>query len=759
MRKKSPLGRVTVSLDSWGYHTAGGFSKEAVASRHQQDTDTVLPGCTAAMPAFPSPRPSLAIPRRGHVLTTVAEEYGRPVLDAVAILTHALKSRASAGAYQSYISRRVPEPGAWVVRSDAEMMAWTLVSAWLTGFTTRTITGASGLRDAARWFFGGALESSLATLIPERSLIRADAALAACGDPAGYLELLPYVLDPHGPGSRLSIRRNARTRAARDKKRAEGVYYTPSDVAAYMVRECLEGIDGNDGPPAFFDPACGTAVFLRAALASLKEVWPDHSAQSLAQTRLYGTDIDPWALDAAAFVLLADCLIDSVDSHIAPLPFWHRLRLNFACIDALRLDPPRRDRALSSVSDESSVFDSLAAGRLPTPDESALFNDRVPLSQLFTFLPDAPLIVIGNPPYTVLGDRDDYATLSALFAILGGKAGPTSEVYPLFVEQMVRLVPDAPASGALVLPLSLACNIGGQFARTRALVEKTAGTWRFAFFDREPHALFGEDIKTRNTILLWHRDKEDGQSAIKSGPLRKWRGDSRAEMFTTIRFTPVTSAIRSGIPKIDGAFQAHAVEVLAKRWDRFEHASAIICRMPLAQALKSNQHTVFAGATAYNFLNVFLKPPSGLLETVPALSEHPLHAMDFPTEEAATAAFALLSSHLVYWWWHVTGDGFHVTRRFLAGLPFGVDALSDPSRAALAACGKKLWSLINTAPIISVNRGRTSLAFSPNGSNDVRREIDQILVGLAGLESAFVEELQRFTAHTIKAALRTVNNT
>jgi len=28
------------------------------------------------------------------------------------------------------------------------------------------------------------------------------------------------------------------------------------------------------------------------------------------------------------------------------------------------------------------------------------------------------------------------------------------------------------------------------------------GTWRCAFFDREPHALFGEDVETRNAILF-----------------------------------------------------------------------------------------------------------------------------------------------------------------------------------------------------------------------------------------------------------------
>jgi hypothetical protein len=229
-------------------------------------------------------------------------------------------------------------------------------------------------------------------------------------------------------------------------------------------------------------------------------------------------------------------------------------------------------------------------------------------------------------------------------------------------------------------------------------------------------------------------------------------------MFSGIRFTPVACDIKTGIPKIDGDCQARAFSALAARWDRFENTCAGMRRTSLTRVLKSGGHEVFVGPTAYNFLNAYLRPPPGLLACAPALSEHPLYGIGFASEEDALAGFAVLSSHLAYWWWHVTGDGFHVSGRFISDLPFGPDALSGETRTTLSALGSKLWSLIRTNPIISVNRGRTSLAFSPNGYDELRGQIDKTLAGLAGLEPGFVAELQQFTAHTIKAEQRTATN-
>jgi hypothetical protein len=100
------------------------------------------------------------------------------------------------------------------------------------------------------------------------------------------------------------------------------------------------------------------------------------------------------------------------------------------------------------------------------------------------------------------------------------------------------------------------------------------------------------------------------------------------------------------------------------------------------------------------------------------------------------------------------GDGFHVSRRFIAEFPFGLQGPRGQQVDALAECGAELWARIKTHPIISLNRGRTSLAFTPNGHDDIRRQIDQLLADAMGLEAAFVDELQQFTARTVAATLR-----
>lgn len=721
------------------------------ALEHSQATEK-LRVKTSANTKFAPHRCNLAIPRRGHVLTAVSEEYGRPVRAAVSTLSDALREENCAEIYRTIFSRRTSEPGAPMDRSPAEMLAWTLVSVWLCGFVGGRVLAGSGLETGVAWFFSGMSDRNPIRFVPRLPLAKVDLALANCCDQAGYRDLLPYVLDPYGPGSRLSIRRNAATEKSRDQKRTHGVYYTPADLAAYMVDECLGKFDGRGCPPTVLDPACGTGVFLRAVLEVLKAAFPHQSTIDLAATYIYGTDVDPWALNAATFLLLADCLTDGGEMTVSPLLLWHRLRLNLACVDALRLDP-------ASLEDEArkdgeiEVSGELANGRLPYPCGKSRFSERVRLSQLFDGLPQSDLVILGNPPYSRLGFHKDLLMLERSFVTLHGNAKPNSEIYPLFIEQMVRLARLGQAAGAFVLPLSLANGVGKQLLETRSLIEKTPGKWRFAFFDREPQALFGEDVKTRNSVVFWHREDQEQKTKIESGPLRKWRGERRAAMFKTIKFTPIDCPIRAGIPKVEGASQSRAYEVLERRWHRFEHACLNFRRVPLAGALKNGGHTVFTGATAYNFLNVFLNPPPEILENTTNLTEHPLHAMEFSNREDTAAAFALLSSHIVYWWWRVTQDGFHLNSRFLTSLPFGTDALYGDCGPRLAECGERLWALIRTNPIISCNRGRTSLAYSANGFEKERLEIDRILAVHAGLESKFVAEIQHFTTHTITAEL------
>lgn len=671
----------------------------------------------------------LAVPRRGHVLSTIVEMYAEPVRIAVDVLSRSL-SEKQRSAFE-YLSVARHEEEAIFRRSDSETAAWAVVSMWIVGVAAEVFTAAASLGDAEDWFCSSYTTERITRSLPSDVLKNAEANLRIAADGSAYAELLPYILDPHGPGSRLSVRRNPNSRSARVRKRAEGVFYTPADVAEYMVQACLAEVK-SEGLPSVFDPACGTGVFLRASLKEIRRRYPELGAFYLASECLFGVDIDPWPVNAAAFVLLFDSYTALDRNAVMPVEAWRRLRRNFACIDALRIDPS----------------DGLAG---------AGGASRIPTSTLFPTIKKGFTITLGNPPYADLGRRLDLNSLARVFKSIEVKPQPTAEVYLPFVEQMIRLGNEEMCCGALVLPLSFACNVGLQFSTLRHLISESRGCWRFAFFDREPHALFGEDVKTRNTILLWSRSPSDKRPSLLTGPLRKWRGDSRAAMFKSVNFTAIHSEIRSGIPKLEGNYQAAAFNILSLRGQKLQQVVAIN-RVNLAEAPDSDDKTLFVGATAYNFINVFMRPEKCVLDGERVLSEHQLHVVRCATRKSALAIFAILTSHLAYWWWHVHGDGFHVSRRFISDLPIGAEDLTEELVDVLSEDGLKLWNRIKARPIMSLNRGRVSLAYSPNGHNDIRRDIDQRLGKLTGLTEAFINDLQQFTARTVAASLQKYGN-
>lgn len=427
----------------------------------------------------------LAVPRRGHVISTVAEMYGQPIREAVSILTGSLSRKSCSGVYRSILAPRRWQPDAYMARPAPEMIAWTIVAAWVSGVASEALPSSALLSEAEQWFFGGDESKRLSKLPSARAISRAEKELFTKVDCTAYFELLPYILDPHGPGSRLSVRRNPATLTARARKRAEGVFYTPADVADYMASTSIDSVNGKE-PPSVFDPACGTGVFLRAAFQKIRHRHPGKSAFSLASGCMFGADIDPWSLDAAAFVLLTDVWVDRRNARKAPAEIWHRLRHNLACIDTLQIDPAdntTKNRKNSSRA-RSAIQELKAAASIGENDRDKI--SRIPISSLFPELKHGPKVVLGNPPYANVGCRSDFAELGRVFKTLSVKLQPTAEIYLPFIEQMIRLANSQACSGALVLPLSIACNIGAQYTSGRKLIAETSGHWRFSFFDREP---------------------------------------------------------------------------------------------------------------------------------------------------------------------------------------------------------------------------------------------------------------------------------
>lgn len=320
---------------------------------------------------------------------------------------------------------------------------------------------------------------------------------------------------------------------------------------------------------------------------------------------------------------------------------------------------------------------------------------------------------------------------------------------------MWRLTLPGANASALVAPLSIAFHSGKQMEACRNAMTWSGGHWQFSFFDRQPHGLFGEEVKTRNAILFRFENTDTpargDQAEIETGPLRKWTSRTRKQLFQTITFTPIGPAnLTSGIPKLQGRGQAEAFRILRNRLERFPSLCSRMAACPPSEAFQESLvPRVFVGGTAYNFLNVYR---SGFLtesERPILLSESSVHCFEYRSETDAQAAFAILSSRLVFWLWHVLGDGFHVAGWLFKEIPFNRHSFTEHTFEILASLGAVLWEKVRACRFVSVNGGRQTIGFRSISCIEERDAIDSLLVAAAKLDPDFRVELGEIVRNNV----------
>ena len=268
---------------------------------------------------------------------------------------------------------------------------------------------------------------------------------------------------------RLTDGHQAKIEEKPEVRKAGGVYYTPSYIVDYIVKntvgKLIHGrspaeLGGGKGKPPFrvLDMACGSGSFLLGAYQHLldhslswyrdnkpeshkKAVSPDTKSgdwrltidekKRLLTTHIYGVDIDPQAVEVSKLSLLLKVLEGETDRS-----FGEQMKIF-------------QERALPSLANNIKCGNSLigpdyfADKLMPDPEELRRIN---PFDWTRAF-PDAMKAggfdcVIGNPPYVRIQTMKEWAPKEVEIykeLFLAARVG-NYDIYVVFIEQGLKLL-------------------------------------------------------------------------------------------------------------------------------------------------------------------------------------------------------------------------------------------------------------------------------------------------------------------------------
>jgi len=279
---------------------------------------------------------------------------------------------------------------------------------------------------------------------------------------------------------RLTPGRQVKIEEKPEVRKAGGVYYTPTYIVDYIVRQTVgpllegkvpgPGRGGVTPPLRILDAACGSGSFLLGAYQFLLD-WhlieylrdPDHwlrgkrpplerasggvlrlsieERKRIPMPNIYGVDIDPQAVEVTKLSLLLKVLEgEGLAAQMSLLPerVLPDLGRNIKCGNSL-IGPEFYD------------------GKLDLPDEDTV--NRVNAFDWPREFPEAMAAggfdaVIGNPPYGTVTDEDIKAYLGSHFETTEGRA----DTYELFIEKGLKLTRPHGVLGYIV-PSPLLTNL------------------------------------------------------------------------------------------------------------------------------------------------------------------------------------------------------------------------------------------------------------------------------------------------------------
>lgn len=360
-------------------------------------------------------------------------------------------------------------------------------------------------------------------------------------------------------------------------------------------------------------------------------------------------------------------------------------------------------------------------------------------------------IIIGNPPYTEIPKNINRNYLKKYSTALDNWSRDEN-LYTLVIEQSFNILNKNGVFG-MIIPLSITFSTKKPFQNLRKNLLKQKFNWWWLHYDRIPCGLFGNEVRTRCTILLKGSINKTNNNYTTA--LKRWSSEYRDVLFDTINFSNVNVDFSNNFPKVGSQIQADAVMELlkGKRFLDEDLKNSIPFSKLKSVAPNFPQPAVYVGGTAYNWFPAWRDIPESFDEKrKPSLPARTAGFL-FSKEEDANIVFALLCSSLGYWWWAVASDAFNLKKWLISTFPFSLSSIQPENKKELAALGKKLNTALKKQYVFKDNKGKIGNYYLPECKEEIA-EIDFFLAShLKGLSKEFFGDINAFNSSFSRASI------
>jgi len=629
-------------------------------------------------------------PTAGKTMLGLLKAYGPNLLQAHTMLVNELRLFQSSTLKHDWFTKvllfRCFENNKAIVNDNKfSLISLSLIMNWICGRILNQVSINADILDAEMWF----QKSSKIECISQNISVQTNKLITnflGKIDVHTMLETIPYLAEVFETGNETTEEKGVK----RKKKKNYGIYYTPTDIIDFIVTRSISnrsGLNSSIENLKWYDPALGTGSFLLSVLNYYSTTNKNINNEELihyCKNNLIGTDISPHALQSAAYILATNSLVNSNSGEFKKSA--KIIGSNLVLTDATTID---------SKEKLINIFPEIGMSGVD--------------------------FIISNPPYS----KKRQQQLNLFMKNENIQTNLSNEIYPDFIKILLDLTSKNNGGGGMVVPLSLVASSKNIFKKLRSYIQSKNGSIEFWNFDRTPDSLFGDDVKTRNTIFFFNNDKtlKSGEE-INSSYLHRWNSRNRDKLFTSMTLVNLKGEtdIINGVPKVGDEFGLKLLNQINSK--PFGH---------LAELLKKaiNRTDLITKPTAYNWLPLALR-----MKNNTSNKSGQIFWEINSDKVSAPVVYAILNSRITYWLWRIWGDGFHLTTQFINKLPYGQQFFNEIDHQLAEDLGLRLWNKAKRELRINRNAGIISYTYCPLNFPTLLDEIDALIITLYELPDA-----------------------